>query len=51
MESIRSMKMDLNSFDVSQVICGLLEKLCFSMVDWARQSLYFKDIKVKFSFI
>jgi hypothetical protein len=46
MESIRSIKVDLNASDVCQVSCGLLEKWCFLMVDWARQSLYFKDIKV-----
>ena len=28
------------------VVCSLLDKLCFLMVDWARQSLYFKDIQV-----
>ncbi len=48
MESIRSIKIDLNSTELSHIICGLLEKLCFLMVDWARQSLYFKDIKVRF---
>ena len=46
MESIRSIKVDLNASDVCQVSCDLLEKWCFLMVDWARQSLYFKDIKV-----
>lgn len=28
------------------VVCSLLDKLCFLMVDWARQSLYFKDIQI-----
>ena len=45
-DSIRSIKIDLNSSDVCRVVCGLLEKWCFLMVDWARQSLYFKDIKI-----
>ena len=48
MDSIRSIKIDLNANDVCQVVCGLLEKWCFLMVDWARQSLYFKEIKVIF---
>lgn len=46
MESIRSIKVDLNASDVCQISCSLLEKWCFLMVDWARQSLYFKDIKI-----
>lgn len=45
-DSINSIKIDINASDVCQVICGLLEKWCFLMVDWARQSLYFKEIKV-----
>lgn len=45
-ESIRSIRIDLSAPDVCHVTCGLLEKWCFLMVDWARQSLYFKDIKV-----
>ena len=43
---IHSTKIDVSSDDVCQTICGLLEKWCFLMVDWARQSLYFKEIKV-----
>ena len=46
MESIRSIKLDFNSKDICQISFGLLEKWCFLMVDWARQSLYFRDIKV-----
>lgn len=45
-ESIRSIRIDLSAPDVCHVTCGLLEKWCFLMVDWARQSLYFKDIKI-----
>lgn len=45
-DSINSIKIDINANDVCQVICGLLEKWCFLMVDWARQSLYFKEIKI-----
>jgi hypothetical protein len=47
-DSINSIKIDLNANDICQVVCGLLEKWCFLMVDWARQSLYFKEIKVKY---
>jgi hypothetical protein len=43
---IKSIKLDLNSPDICHVVCSLLEKLCFLMVDWARQSSFFKDIKV-----
>lgn len=46
-ESIRSIRIDVQAPDVCHVACGLLEKWCFLMVDWARQSLYFKDIKVR----
>nr|ASL70492.1 nuclear receptor [Brachionus rotundiformis] len=45
-ESIRSIKIDFNSKDIAQISCALLEKWCFLMVDWARQSMYFKDIKI-----
>jgi hypothetical protein len=45
-ESISMIKIDMDSPDVCRTACGLLEKLCFLMVDWARQSLYFKEIKV-----
>jgi hypothetical protein len=49
-DSINSIKIDITASDVCQVICGLLEKWCFLMVDWARQSLYFKEIKVNILF-
>nr|ASL70524.1 nuclear receptor [Brachionus calyciflorus] len=45
-ESIRSIKLDFNSKDICQISCSLLEKWCFLMVDWTRQSFYFKDIKI-----
>lgn len=45
-ESIRSIKIDFNSKDIAQISCAILEKWCFVMVDWARQSIFFKDIKV-----
>ena len=46
MESIRAIKIDFGATNVCQVSCSLLEKWCFLMVDWARQSLYFKEIKI-----
>lgn len=46
MEAIRSIKIDLNASDLCQVSCRLLDKWCLLMVDWARQSLYFKEIKI-----
>lgn len=45
-DAIKSIQIDLNSMDVCQSSVGLLEKWCFLMVDWARQSLYFKEIKI-----
>jgi hypothetical protein len=48
METIRSIKLELsgNTGMICQIACSLLEKWCFLMVDWARQSLYFKEIKI-----
>ncbi len=53
MDSIKSIRLNFNdqSEFSSQIVCGLLEKWCFMMVDWARQSLYFKDIKVSIDHI
>jgi hypothetical protein len=46
LNSIRQIKIDMDTNEACHVIFGMVEKLCFLMVDWARQSLYFKDIKV-----
>lgn len=45
-DTINSIKLDMGGVDVCQVMCDLLEKWCFLMVDWARQSIYFKEIKI-----
>lgn len=45
-ETINAIKIDMNASDICETLCGLLEKWCFLMVDWARQSLYFKEIKI-----
>ncbi|RNA23015.1 nuclear receptor subfamily 5 group A member 2-like [Brachionus plicatilis] len=45
-ESVRSFRVDFNSKDIAQISCALMEKWCFLMVDWARQSIYFKEIKI-----
>ncbi|CAF0787045.1 unnamed protein product [Didymodactylos carnosus] len=44
-EAIDRIHIDLSRDDMLNVCC-LLDKLCFLMVDWARQSLYFKDILI-----
>lgn len=46
MDAIRSIKIDFNSPNVCQMTCSLMEKWCFLMVDWARQSIFFKEIKI-----
>lgn len=46
-EDIQQIHIDLTRDDGDiLVVCSLLDKLCFLMVDWARQSLYFKDIQI-----
>ncbi|CAF3188848.1 unnamed protein product [Rotaria socialis] len=46
-EDIQQIHVDLARDDGDiLVVCSLLDKLCFLMVDWARQSLYFKDIQI-----
>jgi nuclear receptor subfamily 5 group A protein 2 len=46
-EDIQQIHVDLTREDGDiLVVCSLLDKLCFLMVDWARQSLYFKDIQI-----
>ncbi|CAF2126476.1 unnamed protein product [Rotaria magnacalcarata] len=46
-EDIQQIHVDLTRDDGDiLVVCSLLDKLCFLMVDWARQSLYFKDIQI-----
>ncbi|CAF0742075.1 unnamed protein product [Adineta steineri] len=46
-EDIQQIHIDLTREDGDiLVVCSLLDKLCFLMVDWARQSLYFKDIQI-----
>jgi len=46
-EDIQHIQVDLTRDDGDiLVVCSLLDKLCFLMVDWARQSLYFKDIQI-----
>ena len=50
-EDIQQIHIDLTRDDGDiLVVCSLLDKLCFLMVDWARQSLYFKDIQVNIEF-
>jgi hypothetical protein len=43
---IESLQIDMNAGDICATLCGLLEKWCFLVVDWARQSLYFKEVKI-----
>jgi len=45
-DTINSIKLEIGGVDACQVMCDLLEKWCFLMVDWARQSIYFKEIKI-----
>lgn len=46
-EDIQQIHIDLTRDDGDiLIVCSLLDKLCFLMVDWARQSLYFKDIQI-----
>jgi hypothetical protein len=46
-EDIQQIHVDLTREDGDiLIVCSLLDKLCFLMVDWARQSLYFKDIQI-----
>ncbi|KAI0987646.1 hypothetical protein GJ496_003672 [Pomphorhynchus laevis] len=38
--------LDLSSFNCLDQVCALLDRYCFLMVDWARQSVFFKTLKL-----